>query len=173
MIKITPRSILRPSYIADSILVIDASQLRQIGVTHIVFDLDSTLVHHRTNDVSAEYVQSLRALKKAGFTILLGSNTRRDIDDICQLLDAIAVRPRGLSMKPFKSFYSRVAEAAKTTPQHIAMVGDHIINDAIGANRAGFTTILVKGLRRKTSLLYRTYLRFVLKRRASTESSHS
>jgi HAD superfamily phosphatase (TIGR01668 family) len=163
MIQITHSSPLYPNYLADTALDIDASVLKEAGITHIVFDLDKTLVERRGNTIAPEYIAKIVALQTAGFTILLGSNSRRDIQQILASIHSSGVQPIKFSMKPLPSFYRRIAHTAGTSPDRIAMVGDHILNDVIGANRAGFTTILVKGFRVRGSLLYRTYTNRVLR----------
>jgi HAD superfamily phosphatase (TIGR01668 family) len=162
MITVQKHSLWLPNYIVANILAIDGKLLRVARVTTIVFDLDNTLVARRTNIISAQYVRSISALKKMGFTVLIGSNTRRDITKLAALLDVATVVPEGLSYKPRASFYARVAAAANTQPEHIAMVGDHILYDIFGANRAGYTSILVQALHGKPSPLLRLYTRYAL-----------
>ncbi|HSX29076.1 MAG TPA: HAD hydrolase-like protein [Candidatus Saccharimonadales bacterium] len=164
MIQITKTTIWYPRYVANTILDIDKATLARQGITHIAFDLDKTLLARGARRISPSYVRHIQSLRQAGFTILIGSNARREIRPVVQALDVAVVLPKGLSMKPFGSFYKRLIAAAGTTPDHIVMVGDHIINDAIGGNRAGCTTILVRGLRQKTSLAYRLYMRIILGR---------
>lgn len=164
MIKLIHDSVWLPNYVADSILDIDVQILRVLDITHLVFDLDKTLVFHHSNILSHEYVQHIAALRKEGFQIFLGSNTRREIIDITDLLGIEAVRAKGMSIKPFASFYKRIISATDTTPDHIAMVGDHFLNDVFGANRAGLTTIMVKALRhRKPSPINAIYIKYALK----------
>lgn len=169
MIKINHTSNWYPDYVSDSVLDIDLQVLDRAGVTHIVFDLDKTLVYRGSNEISREYSDFLQTAQKTGFIIMIGSNTRRDIGPLSTLFDAMVVVPSGISYKPFPSFYRRISIEAGTSPEHIAMVGDHILNDTIGANRAGFTTISVMGLRNKNSLIYRTYLKLVLRRATQLE----
>lgn len=161
MKKLTRTRLWHPDYIVDSVLELDADELRKRGVTHLVFDLDNTLLPHGTSAVAAESLAKLRRLKRSGLTLLVGSNTRRDIELITTALEMVAVRPIGVSMKPLHSFYRRVVTAAGTTPEHIAMVGDHPLNDVLGGNHAGLTTILVTGFYRDHLSWQRLYLRLV------------
>ena len=163
MIKISYKSNLYPNYVCDSILGIDLQVLKSAGITHIVFDLDKTLVHKGSNSISLEYSDFLKTIQKAGFTVIIGSNTRRDLSFLSILLDPIVVAPAGLSYKPFPSFYRRIIVEAGTSSHHIAMIGDHILNDTIGPNHAGFMTISVRGMRGKISPFYRAYLNFAFR----------
>ncbi|HSW79559.1 MAG TPA: YqeG family HAD IIIA-type phosphatase [Candidatus Saccharimonadales bacterium] len=163
MIKIKQNKSWLPDYMAESVVQIDADELRKAAITHLVFDLDNTLLIHKTNELSAETVAYIAGLRQAGFKIILGSNTRRDTDAVVEAMQGKGVRVRGLSMKPFKSYYKKVIAAAETEPEHIAMIGDHLINDVIGANRAGLKTILVKSLSRRTLTFNAAYIQWLKK----------
>jgi HAD superfamily phosphatase (TIGR01668 family) len=161
MTPILKPSIWYPNYFAQTILDIDPAVLRQRGVTHIVFDLDKTLVPAKKNDLPEAYVDFLRSLQAGGFTVLLGSNTRRDIQSITTLIDVQAIRPRYASAKPLQSYFARVIAQTGTSPNHIAMVGDHLLHDIIGGNRAGFTTILVRAIHHHIAPVNHGYIRLV------------
>lgn len=163
MIRIHRDEIWLPDYVADSVAQIDAGELKQAGITHLVFDLDNTLLVRRTNELSAETIAHIAGLRRAGFKIVLGSNTRRDTDAIVDALKGEAVRVHGLTMKPFRAFYKSAIIAAGTKPENIAMVGDHLLNDVIGANRAGLKTILVKSLSRRSLTFNAAYIQWLKK----------
>jgi hypothetical protein len=143
-------------------LDIDAKALHNIGITHIVFDLDNTLVHRGVNSLADDYSARIEDLKQQGFTVLIGTNSKREISSIKQLLDVAVIQPTRLSYKPRRSFYRRVISAAGTSPKHIAMVGDHFINDVMGGNRAGLTTVLVDTPHLPPSPIKRRYIRRLL-----------
>jgi HAD superfamily phosphatase (TIGR01668 family) len=161
MKHITNPSWLYPNFVATSVLDIDASSLLAVGITHLIFDLDRTLVPRRTDALPPNYRAHIRTLQEAGLTILIGTNSRRDTAALAKLLNVTVVRPHRFSMKPRRSFYARLVAQADTTPEHIAMAGDHIINDVIGPNRAGFTSILVTALTHRPTLIQQHYIRFV------------
>ena len=167
MIKLNNSHIWIPDYIATDIFNIDIDTLRHLGITHLVFDLDNTLLLRRTNTISPDYIKRIAELRGKGFTVLLGSNTRRDIASITDTLGISSVRSKFNSIKPFPSFYKRVIEASHTAPGHIAFVGDHMFNDVIGPNRAGMTSILVHSLSTRRSTLNAWYLKYLRKYRNS------
>jgi len=164
MKKVNDISIWRPNYVIQNVLELDTNELRKTGITHIVFDLDDTLVPRRRHVLSVDHVHFIASLKTAGFAVLIGSNTRRNISPLAQMLNVEAIVPAGISIKPFASFYKRVVAAADTEPERIAMVGDHILNDVIGGNLAGLTTVWTLPLNRTPGPLRRAYLRLALGR---------
>ncbi len=166
MIKVQKHSWWLPRYIVSSIMDIQPQTLKAAHITHVVFDLDNTLLLSRAHTIPAEYVRHIRTLKTAGFTIFIGSNTRRDISGPAAQLGVVAVVPKKLSFKPRKSFYARLTAATNTSPQHIVMVGDHIVHDIIGANRAGYTSVLVRVADDKWAWIRRPFIRYALSRTA-------
>lgn len=164
MIKIIHKTKLLPDFIASSILDIDAHTLQNFGITHLMFDLDDTLVYHGNNEIPPEYSAQISQLTEGGFTVLIGTNTKRDLNKLATDLDVTILQPIGLSYKPLKSYYKRAVSAAGTTPDHIAMIGDRLINDVVGANRSNFLTVLVQPLSSNLNLFLRLYLRSKLRR---------
>jgi HAD superfamily phosphatase (TIGR01668 family) len=164
MIQVNHTSVWYPDYICDSILDVPVGILQRDGITHLVFDLDKTLVPHGANTISTEFLAFLHTAASAGFTILIGSNTKRDIRFLSELINLTSVQPIGFSYKPFASFYKRITAQAGVAPAHIAMIGDHIVNDIIGANQAGITTILVTGPHHRIAFLRRWYVRRALRK---------
>lgn len=158
MKKTVRKSSLYPDYITSSVLKIKADELSAAGITHLVFDIDETVVPKRYNQLTPEYILFLQGLEKKGFKILIGSNTKRDLSEITQHLNTVVVRPGGLSFKPFKSYFKKVIKQAGVKPEHIAMVGDRILNDIVGGNRAGLTTILVEPYARRQTSFHHWYI---------------
>lgn len=158
MLKTNQTSNLYPDYIASSVLEITADELKRRGITHIAFDVDDTLVRRGDDTLSPKYLAHLQSLEEHGIGILIGSNTPRNIDNIINQLQGKIVRPTRFKFKPQKSYYGMVVQAAKTTPGHVAMAGDRILNDIIGANRAGLITILVLPFARPMGPLHKAYV---------------
>lgn len=158
MIKTNRDNNLYPDFVASSVLGISASELLDLSITHLVLDVDDTIVPRKGNMLSPKYMSHLRSLEQAGITLLIGSNSRRDMTSITADLDAILVPPSRHSFKPLKSYYRAIIVAARTSPDHIAMAGDRIMNDVIGANLTGLTSILVEPYARKLRFLDRWYL---------------
>jgi uncharacterized protein len=159
MLRTNRASSFYPDYIVDSVLQITPEKLKSLGVTHIAFDVDDTLVPRGQDTLSPEYLAHLQKLEEEGIQILIGSNTQRDITNVISQLKGQIVRPTTLRFKPQKAYYKSVVSAAKTTTHHVAMAGDRILNDIIGANRAGLITILVLPFARKPGRLHKLYLK--------------
>lgn len=161
MIRTNLSSIFYPDYVIGTILELDPSRLKALRLTHIAFDIDETLVPRRHDVLPDEYRRHLQAIADHGIGIFIASNTSRDLDSITKLIKAQLIKPSKLIFKPRRAYFQKIIGEADVPPQQIAMVGDRIVNDIVGANRAGLVSILVKPVARKQSKLYLKYLKFV------------
>ncbi len=140
---------LTPDYFADSVCDIDFKLLHTRGIKYLVLDVDHTLVLYRAMDIDAATAQYLHEQREAGYIegIYIASNSRRDLGRIADALDATIVKPsRFKRRKPRKQFFESVLQTIGCVPAEAAMVGDKLIMDIWGGNRAGMHTILVSPL---------------------------
>lgn len=158
------RSIIYPDFLVSTILDINVDVLRTFGITHLIFDVDETLVPKNGNKLIKKYERHLIELHKAGISLYIGSNSRRDLSSIADVIGAKVITPTLHSFKPLRSFYQAMIAETGVEAGHIAMVGDKIINDVIGANYAGLTTFLVDAIERQPSWFHRIYLKLALHR---------
>lgn len=162
MIKTNQQSLIFPDYVAASVLELRPEELRRAGITHLVLDVDETLVPRQHNRLASKYVAFLEHLDTLGFHLLVGSNARRDLSEIVQHFHAQVV-PTSTSFKPLQSYFHRAIAVAGTDAAHMAMVGDRWLNDVVGGNLAGLTTIMVEPYARRQRLHHRWYLRRALR----------
>ena len=66
-----------------------------------------------------------------------------DLHKIADDLNADTVRASLTTRKPSVKFFHRVVELFETKPSNIVMVGDKLIADVYGGNKAGFKTVWV------------------------------
>lgn len=157
MIIISKTTIIYPNFVAKSILDISAVRLLEADITHLALDVDDTLVPRNGNILKEEYIKHLRDLEKAGIILIIASNSRRDFASITRHLNARVVSPTTPIFKPWKSYYKLLIKIAGVKPQNIAMAGDNIVNDIIGANLACLQSIFVYPLDRKHGPITRWY----------------
>lgn len=134
-----------PDYFADSVAAIDFDELRRIGVRYIALDVDQTLTHNRAVVLDEALATFLNAKVTSGVLdgIFIASNSRRNLDDIAKVVSAQRVRATRLIRKPGRRYYNRLLQSAKCEPSEIAMIGDRLLTDVLGGNRAGLVTIMV------------------------------
>jgi len=140
-----------PDFIASSVSEIDFKVLWQHGLTTVLVDVDNTLVSFGARELHSSAALYLEEARKKGYikTFAIASNSRRDIGHISAVLKPDAVfQPRGLSYKPFRSYYRRVLRELGANPEQTLMIGDRLIQDVWGARRSGIKAVLVKPLGR-------------------------
>ena len=73
------------------------------------------------------------------------------------------------SKKPLKKKYKKILEIYKFNDSEIACIGDQLLTDILGANRMGFTSILVNRIASQeviTTRINRFFEKFFLKKLA-------
>lgn len=136
-----------PNFIASSIETIDFAVLAERGITHVLVDVDNTLVSFGRARLHLGAVRHLRAARQQHLieTLAIATNSRRRLTAIADALEPTAVfQPRGLMMKPRRGYYEYILRQLGCRPETTVMIGDKLVQDVWGARRAGLTTILVK-----------------------------
>ena len=95
-----------------------------------------------------------RKLKAEGIKMCILSNSNK-LDKVEAVAKIIDVPYIFFGKKPLKSGFLRAREILKLPNENIAVVGDQILTDIIGANRCGMFSILVKPIEEKDYLITR------------------
>lgn len=138
-----PNSKFKPDFIAKSVQDIDFELLRKYGIKSCLIDLDDTVVERANYNVDPSIVN---ALKQSGLDIYIATNRpkSRDLKELKKDLGATGViHPHGLMGKPTKRYFLNGMRDKSLDIASTVMVGDRIIQDIFGANRAGIYSLLV------------------------------
>ncbi|MDR0314992.1 MAG: YqeG family HAD IIIA-type phosphatase [Oscillospiraceae bacterium] len=134
--------ILYPDYKFKKLVDITVEDLKSMGVKGIAVDLDNTMAIDNTDDPGEGVVEWLAEMKKAGFKISILSNSyrkrARNFAKSVGGIDWVA-----MALKPSHYGYYRVKKKFKLKAYEIAMIGDQIFTDIIGANLAGMVSVYV------------------------------
>ncbi len=132
-----------PDRVYKSVLDIDPRALAEGGIKLLLADLDNTLTRYGQPDPDGPVTAWREALREAGVTLFLLSNSRRParVSHYARVLDIPALGHAG---KPRPGGYRAAMEQMGAAPEETAMVGDQIFTDILGAKRAGVTAILVE-----------------------------
>lgn len=140
-----------PDFSADSVLDIDFQLLQEIGVKHVLFDLDLTIRKPRAKEIEADIITYLVGLHEQGGIQSLNlatNNMKPNLDQFSKPLGARVFQPfykRGkIIRKPNLLYFQKILQALDATPQEVVMVGDKAMFDVAGGNRAGMHTVLVQ-----------------------------
>ena len=113
----------------------------------MMLDVDNTLVPHgELGDVPA-LCAWLEPLRAAGIELRLVSNALpRRIAYFSRALGIAAVGSGRTAGKPFPRAFRSAIREMRLEPQRVAMIGDQVFADVLGANLAGAYPILVRPL---------------------------
>ena len=129
-----------PDIYQKSIYDINYKKLKKRGIKCLLFDLDNTLVPYNV-DLPDIKVKDLFAELEESFKVIIISNSPKD--RLRPFKEKLNVDVAFKSKKPLKGKYKKIMEIYNFKDSEIACIGDQLLTDILGANRMGFTSILV------------------------------
>ena len=117
------------------------------GVRGIIFDIDNTLVPHGA-PADPHAVELFEKLRGMGFkTCLISNNREPRVKPFADCVGALCECKAG---KPMKRGYRKAMQLMQTAPEETLFIGDQILTDVWGANRAGIRSFLIIPVARET-----------------------
>jgi hypothetical protein len=135
--------ILYPKFYLNSVKDIDVEFVKKNNIKGLLLDVDNTLIDIDRNllDGTVEWCQTL---KQNGIKICILSNTSKK-EKAENVANALNIPYINFAKKPFrKGFYRGQKKLEIKNNNEIAVVGDQIFTDVIGANKVNMISILVK-----------------------------
>jgi len=154
-------SFLLPNEFVTSIFEVTPEKLTNLGIKGIITDLDNTLVEWDRADATEELVAWFDMMRDAGIKIIIASNNNE------QRVRAFA-EPHGIpfiyrAKKPLGKAYYDAMVQLRLRRDEVAMMGDQLLTDVMGAKRQKLYTILVRPVAESDGLVTR-FNRFVERR---------
>ncbi len=152
-----------PDIYQQSIYTIDYKKLHKNGIKCLLFDLDNTIAPYNTLEPDQK-VKELFARLENDFKIIIISNNNKN--RLRPFKEKLNVDTAYSSKKPFKSKYKKILELYKFKVSEVACIGDQLLTDILGANRMGFTSILVNRIAKYETIftrINRFFESFILK----------
>ena len=147
-VKIEPMSKrnLYPRDYVESTYAIDFQKLYDEGYRGVIFDVDNTLVPHNA-PADDRAIAFFKELHDIGFEALLLSNNKEP--RVKTFKEAVTycsyIYKAG---KPGVNGYKKAMEQMGTDLTNTIFVGDQILTDVWGANRAGIRSVMVKPVKK-------------------------
>lgn len=158
--------LLIPDIYQKSIYSINYKKLKKNGIKCLLFDLDNTLVTYKET-VPDSKLKELFAHLEEDFKVIIISNSNKK--RLTPFKEKLNVDVAFSSKKPLKKKYKKILEIYKFNDSEIACIGDQLLTDILGANRMGFTSILVNRITSQeviTTRINRFFEKFFLKKLA-------
>lgn len=158
-----------PDVYQKSIYTINYLKLQQSGIRCLIFDLNNTIAPKQV-DVPSKELQDLFAyLQGLKFKLVILSNAKKS--RVAPFKEKLNVDAAFRSGKPKKKKFQRILNLYHFQVHEVACIGDEILTDIYGANRMGFTSILVNpisnqenGLTQVSRFLERFLNRYFIKK---------
>ena len=126
---------------------ISIDYLKQHHIKGLILDVDNTLIDYykHMTDETVQWIQKLKE-NDMKMCILSNSNKKQKVEMVAQKL-GLAYRHWG--MKPLKRGFKLAQKMLNLPNSEIAVIGDQIFTDVIGANRMKMFSILVEPIEEK------------------------
>ena len=123
------------------------NMVKENGIKGIILDVDNTLIDYYKN-MPAGTEQWCKTLQNEGikFCIASNSNKKEKIEQVAKQLNIPYVF---FAKKPLKTGLNKAKEIMQLNENEIAVIGDQIFTDVLGANRCKMYSVLVDPIEEK------------------------
>lgn len=140
-----------PRIYLNSVKEITIDLLNKNHIKGLILDVDNTLIDF-DKKMPEGIKERIEQLKQSGIKCCILSNSNK-IDKVSSVANSLEIPFIHFAKKPFKKGFSRAKDLLKLEAENIAVAGDQIMTDVIGANRSHMFSILVKPIEEKDYLL--------------------
>ena len=155
-----------PDMSCSAITDIPLELLKERGIRGLLFDLDNTITEWHKDEVEEHTRQWLHNLSQQGFSSCIVSNNHGA--RVKKVAAQLGLPCLYSAAKPRRKSYRQAAALLKLPPRQLAMVGDQLLTDVLGGNRAGLTTVFVKYIHPRehwgTTYIFRPLERWLIKK---------
>ena len=142
-----------PDYILSNYGEVTPEFLSSLGVRGLLIDIDNTLAPYEQPTADEHHRAWFEALDAAGIRTALISNNHRDrVDEFNATLSREAYWH---SAKPLGRTFKRVMKGWGLSREQVAVLGDQLLTDALGAKALGLRVIIVPPIRDKKTAFVR------------------
>lgn len=125
----------------NDFLAITPEILKKEGKKGVIIDLDNTLVPWNVNEATPEVKDWLQKMKDHDIKVIIFSNNNKErVTIFAEPLDTPYVY---YARKPLKRGFKKAIDILDLNKEDVVVIGDQLLTDILGGNRAGIDTILV------------------------------
>lgn len=136
-----------PKFYCKKVTDIKPEYLKQNNIKALILDVDNTLLDFDLNLVEGldEWYESI---KKNNISCIILSNSNK-LEKVKSVADKMQIPFITFATKPLKRGFRKAQKILNISNNNIAVVGDQIFTDVIGANRCNMYSILVEPIDKK------------------------
>lgn len=139
--------ILYPDLYVENILKIDKDIIKKYNLKALLLDIDNTILYYDRSIIDG-LQDWVNQMKSFGVKLCILSNTNH-IEKAQKIANIIDIPYIYFAKKPLKSGFKRALDVVNVQNKYVAMIGDQIFTDVLGANRMKMFSILTKPLEEK------------------------
>lgn len=129
-----------PNMYIKNFQCLNLEKLRSMGIKVLICDIDNTLAPHDESKPTDGAIQFINTAISMGFHIaVVSNNTKERVRTFCEGLDVYYVPS---ARKPLAKGFRRIRKHFHVEKNEMAMMGDQLLTDMLGANHYGIFTIL-------------------------------
>ncbi len=145
--------IFRPTYVLKSVTDISVEYLKEKNIKGLILDLDNTLTTHNNPQPAEKVTDWITDMKSSGIKMMIVSNNRAErVIPFAQNLGLDFV-PNG--RKPLAAGFKKAQQLMAIPFSEIAIVGDQIFTDVLGANLKRVRTIYVHPIELESGFFFK------------------
>lgn len=124
-----------------SIFEISPDHLKEKGIKGIITDLDNTLVAWDQKDATHEVIEWFKLMKEHDIQVTIMSNNNEE--RVTYFSEPLNIPFIYSARKPLGQAFRQAGKVMKLEKNEMVVVGDQLLTDVLGGNRANLYTILV------------------------------
>lgn len=134
-------SLFLPDDHVKDIFEITPQKLKEKGIKGIITDLDNTLVEWDRASATPRLIEWFDEMKQHDILVTIVSNNQKK--RVSSFSDPLSIPFIYQARKPMTRAFKRALTVMKIDKNEAVVIGDQLLTDVLGGNRAGFHTILV------------------------------
>lgn len=148
--------LLLPDFCFDNVTDVDIGFLMRHGIKAVLLDVDNTLTQHNGTEPYDGVREWVDSIKSAGVKVTIISNAK-DEKRVRLFAEKLGIDNYiGDAKKPFTKGFRQLTKDLGVDKSEVAVIGDQIFTDIMGANWAEAMSILVDPRDKKEPLSIRT-----------------
>lgn len=138
---------LYPKIYLKNVQEVTFEMLEENTISGLILDVDNTLIDYYKNmpEGTKDWCENLKE-KGIKFCIASNSNKKEKVEMVAKKLDIPYIY---FAKKPLKIGLKKARDIMGLESKNVAVVGDQIFTDVLGANRTGMFSILVEPIEEK------------------------
>lgn len=145
--------IFKPTFAFKIVTDINIEFLNSKSINGLILDLDNTLTTHNNPHPAEKVIDWINDMKSNGIKMMIVSNN--SAERVTPFAENLGLEFVSKGRKPLTSGFSRAQKIMDIPFDNIAIVGDQVFTDIVGANVKRVKTIYVKPIELESTMFFK------------------